>query len=217
MKVFVSFAQRDHRLVHALSGALVERGMTPFVATQRLSPGSRLDEKVRDMIRDSDCVVVLNTPNASRSRWVQQEIGCVKALGKHLVPLKTRQSRLAAMLEGHEYYQFKASDPRADFARVALLLRDFAREKGISVDTGSAGDEVGFAERYLLHLPHAMTCPRCRTVDVHVFVCPLCGKWICPRCGETIPPSSRADAGITRKKTRISSRPRGTSEGHAGA
>src|SRR6266571_3258837 len=29
MKVFISFAQRDHNLVHALSGALIEHGLSP--------------------------------------------------------------------------------------------------------------------------------------------------------------------------------------------
>jgi TIR domain len=80
MKVFLSFAQPDHRLIHVLSGALTEAGITPLVAAQRLSPGRRLEDKVRDMIAEADCLVVLNTVHGAKSRWVQQEIGCAKAL-----------------------------------------------------------------------------------------------------------------------------------------
>jgi hypothetical protein len=80
MKVFLSFAQPDHRLIHVLSGALIEVGITPLVAGQRLSPGRRLEDKVCDMIAESDCVLVLNTTRGAKSHWVQQEIGCAKAL-----------------------------------------------------------------------------------------------------------------------------------------
>jgi len=183
--------------MHALSGALVEAGLSPLVATQRLSPGTRLDDKVEAMIQESDCVVVLNTPNALRSRWVQQEIGCAKGRSKHLVPLKTRGTRLGAMLEGLEHYQFKASNPREDFVRVAGFLRSFAEERGVPVAKVNEGLSR-FAE--LVHLPRALLCPKCGLAEIHVFVCLLCGEWICTDCGATIPPTSRAADAVRPKR-----------------
>jgi len=96
MKVFISFARPDHHFVHSLSGALMEHGITPLIAANRLSPGARLEDKVKAMIAESNCVIVLNTPASARSRWVNQEIGTAKALNKHILPLKTRQAQLAA-------------------------------------------------------------------------------------------------------------------------
>ena len=66
MKAFISFTTPDHRLVHVLSGALTEAGITPLIAALRLSPGRRLEDKVRDMIAECDCVVVLNTVRGSK-------------------------------------------------------------------------------------------------------------------------------------------------------
>lgn len=198
MKVFVSFAQRDHKLVHTFCGVLIEKGITPLVAAQRLAPGSRLDDKIRDMIKESDCVVVLNTPNGSRSRWVQQEIGCAKALEKPIIPLKTRQARIAAMLQGYEYYLFKTVDPRDDFRRVSSFLRDFAEEKGIPLPKRSDREPSDWS--LILHLPHAMLCPKCKKTEIHVGLCLICGDWLCIGCGETVPPSSRADAPFGRRR-----------------
>ena len=197
MKVFISFAQADHRLMHSLSGALVEAGISPLVAIQRLAPGSRLDDKVEAMIQESDCVVVLNTPKTLLSRWVQQEIGCAKGRSKYIVPLKTRGTRLGAMLEGLEHYQFKMSDPREDFVRVASFLRTFAEERGLPVAKVNEGLS---RDSPLVHLPRALLCPKCGLAENHVFVCLLCGEWICTDCGATIPPTSRAADAVRPKR-----------------
>ena len=193
MKVFISHASTDHALVHVLAGALAEHGIDGLVAGRRMSPGTRLDKKVRDMIEESDCVVVINTPSASRSRWVQQEVGCARALDKHIVPLKTQRAKLAAMLEGLEYYQFKTSEPADHFSVVASHLRKFAIKNGIRVRTmTTVGDDVWENLGQILHLPHSMLCPKCKHVDVHLWVCLLCGDWVCVECGATVPPDSRA-------------------------
>lgn len=157
MKVFVSHTQADHQLVHVLARALHERGLEPVVAAFRPMPGSRLGDKVRLLIEGSDCVVVLNTSGASRSRWVQQEIGCAKAFGKHIVPLKTRGARLAAMLEGYEYYPITRGDAGKGLRRVAALLRRWAQDNGLKVapETDSAGVDKFFQ---ILHLPQALIC-----------------------------------------------------------
>lgn len=131
MKVFISFANHDHELMHLLSTQLVEYGITPLVAVQRGTPGARLDEKIRAMIAESDAFLVLYTPQAVRSEWVQQEIGCAKTNGRCVVPLKTRETRLTAMLDGIEHYQFSAGNAIEDFRRVASFLRGHAGNMGL--------------------------------------------------------------------------------------
>jgi hypothetical protein len=204
MRVFISHAQPDHQLVHALTRSLHEAGLDPVVAIYRPMPGSRLDEKVRRLIRESDCVLVLNTSGASKSRWVQQEIGCAKAFRKHIVPLKTRGARIAAMLEGYEYYPLSQSASRSAFHRIADFLREWALEKGLEVRaTASSGAEDDI-DKYgqVLHLPHAVICPACKRVDHHVFVCLLCGQWVCWGCGGTVPPPSPALSQMARAKVK---------------
>ncbi|MDO8477823.1 MAG: toll/interleukin-1 receptor domain-containing protein [Candidatus Rokubacteria bacterium] len=190
MKTFISHAQKDHGLVHALAGALHEAGIEPVVAARRLMPGTRLDEKVQRLIEEADCVVVLGTPAAATSRWVQQEIGCAKALGRYIVPLKTRGTRLAAMLEGLEYYVFSRKDIASDFSRVASVLRQWAIDRKIKISPETDSPEIDNVFQ-ILHLPHPLLCRKCKHVDNHVAVCLLCGEWLC-ECGAIIQPDSRA-------------------------
>ncbi|MBI4465516.1 MAG: TIR domain-containing protein [Acidobacteria bacterium] len=142
-------------------------------------------------MKESDCVVVLCTAIAAKSRWVQQEIGCAKALNKHIVPLKTRGARLAAMLEGYEYYKFKRTDASSEFSHIASLLRQWALDRRLKV--GPETDAPNIDKFFqILHLPHALVCLRCKNVDNHLAVCFLCGDWVCFHCGHTVPPESRA-------------------------
>src|ERR1700737_3660354 len=138
------------------------------------------------MIPESDCTSVLNPQTTLRSRKSQQEIGCAKARSKYISPLKTRGARLGAMLEGREHYQFKLSDPREDFVRLASFLRSFAEERGLPVAKVNEGLS---RDSQLIHLPRALLCPKCGLAENHVFVCLLCGEWICTDCGATIPPT----------------------------
>jgi len=189
MKAFVSFAQKDHKLIHVLSGILVQSGIDALVATQVLTPGVRIDTKVQSMINEADVFVLILTPNALRSRWVQQEIGYARAQDKPITSLKSRTVSLPAMLDGLEYVQFKVSDPVPGFEAACRFLCNFGDKHKLNRRKSKLDNADGFE---ILHLPNAMLCPRCKHVDVHVFVCLACGEWVCAICGETIPPSSLA-------------------------
>jgi hypothetical protein len=191
MKVFISFSQSDHRFAHILAAHLVDIGIEPLIATTHVTPGARLDEKVKKMIRQANAIVVLLTPGANRSKWVQQEIGCAKAFSKQIIPVKSKSVRLPAMLEGIEYFLFKRSEPAGDFARVAAFLGDEAEKRGIRLRKSSSSAASVWEWAQILHLPSAVICPHCKKIDNHVAVCLLRGDWVCFNCGETVPPGSR--------------------------
>jgi hypothetical protein len=190
LKVFISFTEQDHRLVHSLSAALVRMGITPVVATSQFAFGVRLDEKVRKLIRGSDAIVVILTPKGTKSKWVQQEIGCAKAFGKQIVPIKTRGVKVPGMLVGLEYLEFKLSDPTIDLAKVAAYLGDEADRRGIELRKTNLRKNT-FETIQFLHLDWPVVCRKCHFADNHVAVCMLDGDWLCMNCGEVVPPSSR--------------------------
>jgi hypothetical protein len=188
MRVFISYSGKDHRLLHLMVQALVEVGLTPVVAAQERTPGARLDAKVVGLIRKSDAVVAILTTRAAKAQWVQQELGTARAQRKLIVPLRTRNVRPMAMLEGYEYTTFTLGDPMPAFGMAAGYLRQYATSHGKPVATGGVVPDDGFQ---IMHLPFAVVCPRCKTVGNHVFLCYDCGDWVCPDCGETVPPSAR--------------------------
>lgn len=190
MKVFISCSEQDHRLVHALRSALVESGIEPVLASQTLSPGTRLESKVRKLIDKSHCIVALLTPKGLASRWVQQEIGYAHACHKSVIPVKTKGGSLPGMLQGVEYILLVQSRPREAFDKVIRFLGQLAKKKGLRLNySGSSVTDDMFQ---ILHLPNPLLCPTCKHIDVHVSLCYHCGDWVCHRCGGTIPPTSRA-------------------------
>jgi len=100
-QAFISYSHRDsvwgdwlhcalerYRVPKALVGTAGERGDVParifpvFRDREELSSSSDLSASIRDALVASKCLVVICSPNAARSRWVEQEIREFKALGR---------------------------------------------------------------------------------------------------------------------------------------
>lgn len=142
-KVFISHSTRDQGLVIALTNLLSKYGATVFVAEWYLLPGERLDKKVFEQIKNSDCVAVLLTRNGIRSNWVQQEIGHALSLQKPLIPLveKGIEPKDLGALQGREYIEYDPNRPQEALIRTAtyvgsLKLKKEDQEKALIVAGG---------------------------------------------------------------------------------
>lgn len=187
MKVFISFSKKDHKIVDKLAGTLLVAGITPLIATQTRRIGEKLNNKVEELIQESDCVLVLLTEHGIKSKWVQQEIGSSVAHNKHIVPIKTRNVKLPAMLDsGIEYYNFTKSSPESDFNIVTKYLCDFAKKEGLKLRKGF--DDLDLKDFEIIHLPEPIKCIECQKVEVHIWLCKICGQWLCVGCGSNISP-----------------------------
>jgi len=106
-------------------------------------PGVRIDEKVFQQIKESDCVVALLTQDGIRASWVHQELGCAINAEKQIIPLVQRgtdPSSLAS-LEGREYIEFDPRAPQLALTRTSgyvqsLKLNKEEREKALLVAGG---------------------------------------------------------------------------------
>jgi len=107
-RVFISHSAQDQGLVISLANLLSKFGVEAFVAEWYLTPGERLDKKVFEQIKKSDCIVALLTRNGMRSSWVQQEIGYSLQRDKPVIPMveKGIESKDLAALQGREYIEY---------------------------------------------------------------------------------------------------------------
>lgn len=131
MKVFISHSTQDQGLVISLAKLLQQLGIQVFVAEWYLSPGARLDMKIKKQIRDADFVVVLLTRNGIRSTWVQQEIGIAVNAEKPIIPIVeqgTQPGDLAA-LQGREYIEYDPCYPGQALAKVIRYLNSQRLQK----------------------------------------------------------------------------------------
>lgn len=130
-KVFISHSTQDQGLVINLAKLLQWLGLEVFVAEWYLSPGERLDAKIRRQIRDADCFLVLLTHNGIRSQWVQQEIGIALEVGKQIIPIveKGTDSRTLEVLQGREYIEYDPFHPGQALANVLKYIKSLQLKK----------------------------------------------------------------------------------------
>ena len=142
-KVFISHSTRDRGSVISLAHLLSQFGVEPYVASWYLTPGERIDDKVFQQIKGSDCVVVLLTKDGMRSNWVNQEIGYAISVGRQIIPLVqkgTDPSYLGA-LQGREYIEYDPREPQHALLTTpsyvgSLKLKKEEREKALLVAGG---------------------------------------------------------------------------------
>lgn len=136
-KVFISHSTRNQGLVISLANLLSKFGIEVLVAEWYLTPGERLDEKVVEQIRKSDCVVALLTRDGIRSNWVQQEIGYALASNVPLIPLveKGIDSEALAALQGKEYIEYDPYQPQQALIETSSYVKSLKLTKGERAET----------------------------------------------------------------------------------
>lgn len=73
-RVFVAYDVRDKEYATRLSRYLESHGINKWMAPGSIDPGTRWNVAIADAIVDSTAIVVIMTPNSSKSHWVQQEL-----------------------------------------------------------------------------------------------------------------------------------------------
>lgn len=97
-KIFVSYAPRDRSWVPQVLDQLKEQKLLSaddnvFLDHQDFSAGDSFRDAARAAIAAADTVVVLWSPAAAESKWVNYELAMADALGKHLLVVSPRGSR----------------------------------------------------------------------------------------------------------------------------
>lgn len=126
-KVFFSHSNADGEWAKWIAKSAGGAGIEVYLYEHDPKPGVQIATKVKQAIVDANSVVVLLTPNSSRSPYVQQEIGYAEADHKLIIPLvwTHAQKPNLAMLEGREYVDFDPTNPD-----VALgVLREYLQLK----------------------------------------------------------------------------------------
>src|SRR5262245_26845055 len=71
--VFISYSRKDVDWASRLERDLKKRGISVFRDEERLRAGEKWDQQLQDAIADSMHLVVLWSPNARESDWVEEE------------------------------------------------------------------------------------------------------------------------------------------------
>jgi hypothetical protein len=80
--LFISYKRDDSRAVALqLYTAFDERSFDAFLDTHSVDPGALFQPRLWDRLGDADVLLLLDTPNAFSSRWVELEVSRAHAIG----------------------------------------------------------------------------------------------------------------------------------------
>jgi nucleoside 2-deoxyribosyltransferase len=140
-KVFISSSVSDIHIVNELKRTLERYGVQPimpseveeyrgraFFGGEIRSPPS-ITDKIKQLIRISDCVLVIIGRGGGQSTHVGFEIGVASALDKLIIPIVEEGSEIPKNLVDREYILIDRNRPKLSYERAAQYLNRLEIEK----------------------------------------------------------------------------------------
>ncbi|NDJ86675.1 MAG: toll/interleukin-1 receptor domain-containing protein [Chloroflexi bacterium] len=100
--IFISYAHQDQEYVNRLAHDIRQHGLEPWV-DNRIEHGDRWWRTIVKAIKDSIAVVVVMTPAAENSEWVEREILLAQREKKPVLPILYRGQEFAILITSQYY------------------------------------------------------------------------------------------------------------------
>jgi hypothetical protein len=129
MKVFISHAASDGDFARRLAALLSKAGLEVWSAEEKLALGDNWALEIGQALEASDAMVVLVSPKAMQSQWVQNEIQFAIASEKfhgRFFPILLQPTPDAPWIFQKLEY-IKSKDPRKASAHIIRQLQDTAK------------------------------------------------------------------------------------------
>jgi uncharacterized protein with PIN domain len=123
MTTFINYSTgQDHYVSHFQQTLDRIVGANPYVAERIGSAGTRIDEKLKQMLNESRVMVSIQTYSTmSDGTWQNQEIGYFTAQKKPIIPIREEGTQIKEFLQGVEYITLKPYD--LDYNSYELIAR----------------------------------------------------------------------------------------------
>lgn len=105
--IFLSYSRKDDEIMRRVREALKAKHLLVWVDEEGLNPGTRSWKKViQRAIDDTGCVVVILSPDAKESEWVEAELDYAESQGKTIFPILARGNKQNAVPFGYTLAQW---------------------------------------------------------------------------------------------------------------
>jgi glycine cleavage system H protein len=124
-QVFISHDSQDASFAHRLANDLQQLGVRVWIAPDSIRPGEGWVEAINRGLEESSHMVLVLTPAAANSAWVQKETDVAIALERagrmELIPLDVQPCRVPALWQSYQMVAFR-QDYQAGLSRLARRL-----------------------------------------------------------------------------------------------
>lgn len=135
--VFISHAQADQPLAEFLHRHLTQEGLSVYLASVSMPPGTRWMPAILDNLRSSTWVICLASRAACESHWVMQEMGVAIGANKKLVPIvwDLLPDELPGWMRQFQTVNLGGAnqdDAKAAITRIAATIKS-EKQKGLTI------------------------------------------------------------------------------------
>lgn len=130
-EIFLSYSRRDEEFMLRLDGDLRREGFSVWIdqtGLKRGSPGWKA--KIQEEIERARCLVVVLSPEAKESRWVEREMSYAEAFGRPIFPILAKGNKRTAVpieLMDSDWFDARRRYSRA-LAELVATIQGYLRE-----------------------------------------------------------------------------------------
>jgi len=126
-KVFISYSRQDSLFAEDLSKRLKKDGIAVWFDSWEINVGDSIVRRVQEGIMDSDFLVILLSPNAVGSKWVDQELNAatiknIESEGVFVLPVLIKECQIPLFLSDRKYADF-TKDPTAGYQSLLSVIQ----------------------------------------------------------------------------------------------
>lgn len=114
--IFISYSSKQKSIADGVCHYLEENGFKCWMAPRDIPVGNEYDDLIMEAIMSCNCVVLVFSETASKSRYVKAEINIAFAKGKPILPLRVDETEIEGgfMLKLNQFHWIDAFPHYAD-------------------------------------------------------------------------------------------------------
>ena len=121
-QVFISYSRKDLTFVEHLISDLKKTGIDVWYDLSGLEGGSRWGIEIQNAVQNSDYVIVVLSPDAIASEWVEREYLLSNNLKKRLLPIMYRKCELPLSFLNVNYIDVQGENYSRNFEKITRFL-----------------------------------------------------------------------------------------------
>jgi formylglycine-generating enzyme required for sulfatase activity len=121
-QIFVSYSRKDLTFIERLAADLKKYQFKVWYDLSNLEGGSRWYKAIEQAIKDSQYVMVLLSPDAIASEWVNDEVAFARTHKKKIIPLYYRPCELGLVYVSLNYIDVQGQNYSANFDKILRAL-----------------------------------------------------------------------------------------------
>jgi formylglycine-generating enzyme required for sulfatase activity len=121
-QVFISYSRKDQTFIERLAADLRDSNFEVWYDLSNLEGGSLWNKAIEQAIKDSQYVIVVLSPDAVDSEWVDAEVSFAKKLKKKIIPLFYRPCEIGLVYVNLNYIDVQGRKYIENFNQILRAL-----------------------------------------------------------------------------------------------